>query len=77
MLEPLDVDHVVAGQRDETRHALGPQGGGHAGGQAAPVVPGEDRRPEAQGAEQRDQAGTERGLLTAAQRVGGQEAVGP
>ncbi len=39
VLLPFDVDDVVARQGDQAGHAFGPQGGGDAGGETAPVVP--------------------------------------
>ncbi len=70
---PFDVDDVVAGHRHQPGQALRPQRGRDAGGQAAPVVSGDDRRVEPQGVDQRDQVGSEGGLLSAAEGAGGTE----
>jgi hypothetical protein len=43
MLLPAGFDDVVARQADQPGYPAGPQGRGNAGGQAAPVVSGEDR----------------------------------
>lgn len=68
-----DVGDVVARVADEPGHALRPQGGRHARGEAAPVEAGERRPPDAERVEQRYDVRRQRRLLPVAHRARGQE----
>ena len=68
MSQPLDIDDVVAGVRDEAGYAFRPERRGDAGRQAAPIVAGENGALNAERIEEIDQVTAKRGLLPAAHR---------
>ncbi len=63
MLKSLDVDDVVAGVRDKAGHAFWPESGGDTGGEAAPVVAGQDGALNAKDVNEIDQVFAKRSLL--------------